>query len=159
LAPECERYVQPGKAVCVDHLRTREGRDVQAAVHRAAHAAMRAVGPPDDESAEQRRRAADDFRRRIEAGDFRGLFDAKLAEIMAQAAAETQLAEEIGALRVAIARVMNQLPQEDDPTKLVTSLARLTHASVQAHRARHALTGGQADDLSQAITKVLLEIA
>jgi len=123
------------------------------------HHGTAAGAAPDDEAAERRRRAADDFRRRLAAGDYRGLFDPTVAGVMTQAIAETALGEEIGALRTAIARVMIQLPHEEDPTKLFATLARLTSASVQAHRTRHALKGDTAHDLIDSITRILMDVA
>ena len=111
-----------------------------------------------DDGAERRRRLVAEFRRRLEAGEFGELLDANLAGVMTQATIGNDLAQEIGALRVAIARVIAQLADEEDPTKLAGSLARLTTASVQAHRARHALGGSEADEFTQALNHVLMEI-
>ena len=114
---------------------------------------MRAVGGH-DESADRRRRAAAEFRRRIAAGHYRGLFDQRLAQIMAQAAAERSLADEIGALRVTIARL---LLEESDPTKLAAGIPRLVTASVRAARAQQAISGQVRDTLNEYMQQVLIE--
>ena len=118
---------------------------------------MRAVGgEPDDETAEERRRrAAAEFRDRIARGDFRGLFDPCLGRIIEQAAQERNLGQEIGALRVALARL---LQEEDDPAKLALGVARLVSAAAQAARTQRALSGDLADGFTEALTQVLMEL-
>ena len=108
-----------------------------------------------ENDADERRRDIEAFQRRLEAGEYRELLPAGLVRAMGQAAADGDLGHEIGALRVAMARL---LALEEDPTKLATTLARLTTASVQAHKARRALCGELADDLTGALTQVLAEI-
>lgn len=158
LAPRCDRFVQPGKAVCPDHVRTHHGRALQKAVHQATATATRAAASPDDadpDAADRRHRAAAEFRARVTRGSYRGLFDPHLSRIVAQAAEERDLTAEIGALRLALAGL---LAQEDDPTKLALGVARLSDASVRATRARAALAETLDDDLTLALTKALIEI-
>jgi hypothetical protein len=61
----------------------------------------------------------------LERGDYRELFDPATSQVMAQAAAVRGLEDEIGALRVALARL---LAEERDPNKLALSLARIVAA-------------------------------
>jgi hypothetical protein len=75
--------------------------------------------------------------------------------VIAQAAAERSLADEIGALRVVLARL---LLEEDDLAKLVPGVARLTSVTVQAARAQRAIVGEQADGLTEAIAQILAEL-
>jgi hypothetical protein len=95
------------------------------------------------------------FRARIEEGDYRRLLGAAMHSVIQQAAAEPGLDEEIGMLRVVLARL---LVEEGDPAKLAAGAARIAHVAVQAARARHALQGQQADNLTEAITQILTEL-
>jgi hypothetical protein len=99
--------------------------------------------------------AVAEFRRRLDEGDYRRLFDEKLKEVIAQAAVERGLADEIGALRVVLARL---LLEEDDLSKLVTGVARLASVTVQAARAQRAIVGEAADGLTEAIAQILAEL-
>ena len=125
VAPGYEPVVQPGKVVRIDDKRTEHGRDREPAVLRATPAARGLDGGEiDEETAEERRRrAAAEFRARVAGGEYRGLFDHRLGEIMAQAGRDRGLADEIGALRVALARL---LAEEEDAGKLALGIARIT---------------------------------
>ena len=96
-----------------------------------------------------------DFRARIEEGDYRQLLGAALSSVIQQAAAPPGLDDEIGMLRVVLARL---LVEEDDPAKLAAGAARIAHVAVQAARARHVLQGDQAENLTDAITQILTEL-
>jgi hypothetical protein len=98
---------------------------------------------------------AAEFRRRLDDGDYGRLFDAKLKEVIGQAAAERGLADEIGALRVVLARL---LLEEEDLSRLVSGVARLASVTVQATRAQRAIVGDQADGLTEAIAQILAEL-
>lgn len=135
--PGCGRFVRPGATWCRSH-------------------GDEAVGAEGGASGEdERAEAAAEFRRRLDEGDYRRLFDATLREVIAQAAAERGLADEIGALRVVLARL---LLEEDDLSKLVTGVARLASVTVQAARAQRAIAGEQADGLTEAIAQILAEL-
>ena len=108
-----------------------------------------------DEERERRDRVAAEFRRRVEAGDYRGLFGPGLAEVLTQAAADRNLTDEIGALRVVLARL---LVEEEDATRLAAGVARAAGVAVQAARAQRAIGGGLADGLSEALTQILVEL-
>jgi hypothetical protein len=135
--PGCGRFVRQGATRCRNH---RDG---------AVEADDARLG--DDERAA----AAAEFRRRLDAGDYRRLFDETLREVIAQAAAERGLVDEIGALRVVLARL---LLEEDDLSKLVAGVARLASVTVQATRAQRAIAGEQADGLTDAIAQILAEL-
>src|SRR5947209_8363960 len=98
---------------------------------------------------------AADFRDRIEAGEYRHLLGDALNSVIQQAAEAQGLDEEIGMLRVVLARL---LIEEEDPARLAANAARIAHVSVQAARARHALRGDQAGNLTDAITRILTEL-
>lgn len=98
---------------------------------------------------------AEEFRRRLAGGDYRALYGEALEAVLAQAAAGRDLADEIGALRVALARL---LVEERDPTRLATAVARVAGVAVQAARTRRALgaEGGAAD--GAALTAMLSDL-
>jgi hypothetical protein len=98
---------------------------------------------------------AAEFRARLEEGDYRRLLGAAIHSVIQQAAAEPGLDDEIGMLRVVLARL---LMEEGDPAKLAAGAARIAQVAVQAARARHALQGHQADNLTDAITQILTEL-
>jgi hypothetical protein len=99
--------------------------------------------------------AGAEFRRRLEEGEYRRLFDERLKEVIAQAAIERGLADEIGALRVVLARL---LLEEDDLSKLVSGVARLASVTVQAARAQRTIVGEVGDGLADAINQFLAEL-
>ncbi len=113
-------------------------------------------GEEDEETAgERRRRAAVRFRRRLKQGDYQGLFEGRLKEVIAQAAAERSLTDEIGALRFVLARL---LAEEDDLTKLATGVARVATVAIQAARTQRAISGELPDGLTEALTQILTEL-
>ncbi|MGI8977064.1 MAG: hypothetical protein ACR2GS_10120 [Thermomicrobiales bacterium] len=98
------------------------------------------------------------FRERVERGDYAGLFDDHLSQVMRQAAtavAERGLTDEIGALRYVLARL---LMEEDDLTKLAANVTRVTSVAVQAARAQRAISGEVAQGLTSALTQILTEL-
>ncbi len=98
--------------------------------------------------------SAERFRERLHAGDYRALLEPALWEVIAAAGAERGLANEIGSLRVVLARL---LAEEADSGRLAQNAARVTAVLVQATRAQHALSGEMADGLAEAVTHILAE--
>jgi hypothetical protein len=99
--------------------------------------------------------AAAKFRARLESGDYRELLGDRLGEVMAQAAAEAGVGDELGALRIVMARL---LTEEDDPVVLAPLIARIASVSIQAARAQRAINGQLAESLTEAITTILAEL-
>ncbi|HEY8447214.1 MAG TPA: hypothetical protein VIL01_08910 [Thermomicrobiales bacterium] len=130
-APGCGRFVRRGAEWC------------------------RAHGAADEEATDERQHAREEFRRRLAQGDYRQLFDADVQAVMAQAAAEPGLADEIGALRIVLARL---LLEEADLGKLVAGVARLVSATTQAARAQRAIAGETGQGLTEAINRFLAEL-
>ena len=110
---------------------------------------------PLDSLAERRQAAAAEFRARLEAGDYRDLFEGRLAEVMAQAAEESGVGDELGALRIVMARL---LAEEDDLLVLASSIPRVASVSIQAARAQRAISGQLAESLTDAITTILANL-
>ena len=109
--------------------------------------------PEAEEEAERDPAAA--FWERVESGDWRRLLGDGLGAVVRQAGSEPGLDEEIGMLRVVLARL---LVEEADPAKLAAGVARIASVAVQAARARHALQGEQAENLTEAIAQILTEL-
>jgi hypothetical protein len=107
-------------------------------------------------TASGRRRAATiAFRSRLEAGDFRELFGGRLGELMTQAAEEAGVTQELGALRIVMARLMEE---EDDLIELAPLIARIASVSIQAARVQRAISGQLAESLTEALTSILAEM-
>ena len=165
VADGCERLVRPGRALCPDHERGAYGGEVEAAVGRLARrvsaeftaSASRPFGKGDDESdRERQRRAAVDFGRRLERGDDGGLFEGRLRAVLAQAATERGLAEEIGALRVTLARLLTT--EGEDPLRVAHAVARVAGVTVRAVGAQRALEGATGGELAAALMQTLAEL-
>lgn len=162
-SPGCGRFVRAGQRLCARH----HAGPPDAVPERAGSlAALLTNGPgrpgrPNDEdlheqqARQERARRAKRFRERLEAGNYRSLFDDYLARVIAQAAAERGVLEEIGALRLVLARL---LVEEDDLTKLAANVARVASVAVQAARAQRAIDGEVAQSLTEALTQILIEM-
>jgi hypothetical protein len=94
------------------------------------------------------------FRERLARGEYRLLLDPEMWEVITAAGAERGLANEIGLLRVVLARL---LVEETDPGRLAQNASRVAGVLVQAARAQHALSGEMADGLAEAVTHILAE--
>jgi hypothetical protein len=103
----------------------------------------------------RRRAAATAFRARLEAGDYRELFGGRLGELMARAAEEAGVTQELGALRIVMARLMEE---EDDLIELAPLIARIASVSIQAARVQRAMSGQLAESLTEALTTILAEM-
>jgi hypothetical protein len=113
-------------------------------------------GPPTSDSSAGRRRAAKAaFRARVESGDYRELFGGRRGEVMAQAAEGAGVADELGALRIVMARLMEE---EDDLVVLAGLVARVASVSIQAARIQRAITGQLAESLTDAVTTILADL-
>lgn len=111
--------------------------------------------PTSDSSAGRRRAAKAAFRARLESGDYRELFGDGLGEVMAQAAEQADVSDELGALRIVMARLMEE---EDDLVVLAGLVARVASVSIQAARIQRAITGQLAESLTDAVTTILADL-
>ena len=89
-------------------------------------------------------------------GELRDLLGAALARALEETGRGESLDGEIGALRVALARLLND--RELESSRLAEGVPRLVNATVRALRARRTLTGETAADLTGALTRALLEL-
>ena len=159
MADGCGRQMRPGRALCPDHERGAYGREVEAAVGRLARrveAAFAERAGAAEQGEGGRGRVAVDFGMRLERGDYGRLFDGRLREVMAQAAAERGLAEEIGALRVVLARLLTT--EGEDPLRVAHAVARVAGTTVRAVGAQRALEGEAGDELTRELMRTLAEL-
>jgi hypothetical protein len=95
------------------------------------------------------------FRARLESSDYRELLGERLGEVMAEAAAEAGVADELGALRIVMARL---LTEEEDLVVMARLIARIASVSIQAARVQRAISGQLAESLTEALTTILAEL-
>jgi hypothetical protein len=89
------------------------------------------------------------FRKRLNAGNYHALMGLGLRRTLSDAAADTSLEVEVGALRLALSRL---LIEEPDPSRLAAGTARIASVAVQAARLR-ASTVADHSDLRQSILR------
>lgn len=147
VAMVCTRRARKGTALCPDHGRTAAGRAASAVVGRLAQGAEDAAAW----SGEARAQLA----RAVARGKFGRLFDGRLRAEMAEAAAEQGLAAALGALRVALARL---LAEEDDAGWLALGVARVAQAAARVRRVDRARAASGGGDSSAAVAQVLAEL-
>lgn len=102
--------------------------------------------------AAERRQA---FIQRLQDGNYRELFGSNLNAIFSQAMeqfAAIGLAEEIGSLRLVLARL---LAEEHDLNRLATNVARVVSVTIRTVQTHHDLTGQSIDDVIIELTKTL----
>ena len=156
LATGCERRGRSGHALCTDHERGAYGRELEAAVGRMARRVGAAFAAADgDEGPGVQRRAAE-FGRRLARGEYRGLLDDHLRTVMKQAAAKQGVLEEIGALRVVLARLLSA--EHEDPLRLAHGVARVAGTAVRAVAAQRALEGEPDDEFQAALAHLVREL-
>jgi len=134
--PGCGRFVRAGATHCTEHD------------------ALDTEGEERDAFARARAR----FQERLERGEYEGLLDENVSQIINQAAkamAEQGLTDEIGALRFALMRL---LAEEKDAAKLAGNVARVASVAVQAARTQRAISGDAAEGLTSALTQILAEL-
>ncbi len=151
MAPGCERFARRGNVTCRRHGRGRAGADLAAAVQRATRDATRALAEGKEQA--RQRAAAEQFRRRVERGEYRGLFDERLGRVMAEAAATRALDDELGALRYVLARL---LAEEEDTGRLALGVARVSRAAARVELARRRIDRGRDDELAEALAQALM---
>ena len=155
LATGCERRVRSGHALCLDHERGAFGRELEAAVGRMARRVGAAFAAADgDEGPGAQRRAAAEFGRRLAQGEYRGLLDDHLRTVMKQAAAKQGVLEEIGALRVVLARLLST--EHEDPLRLAHGVARVAGTAIRAVAAQRPLEAGEPGEEFEAAVKHLI---
>ena len=133
-AAGCGRWTRAGAQFCAQHAAD------------AADTVWDALAGEADEPAAR-------FQALLAAGDYDALLGDGLRAALRGAAADTGLEAEIGALRLTLARL---LQEEPDPAKLAASVARVAAVAVQAARLRQG-SGDAGDDLRAAFQRELDE--
>lgn len=136
--PRCGRFVRANAMWCGRH---QDANDDTANNHEAED---RATG-----------RARATFRAALRRGDYRALLDRRFDEVLAQAASERGLTEEIGALRFVLKRL---LAEEQNLTRLAAGVARVVGVAIRAAQVEKAIGGEAADGLAAALSTVLAEL-
>lgn len=134
----CGRFVPHGQRWCGRHAGDAD----------AAFDVFEVDETPENES-------EDEFKRRLLQREYRQLYDAGMPEVMAQAAGASGLTDEIGILRVVLARL---LMTEGDPNQLAESVARVAGVAVQAARAQRVIGGTRGESIADAINVILAEL-
>ena len=108
--------------------------------------------PGEDEDADSDRLAT--FRARVAAGDYDAVLAPGLREVLRGAAADPGLDAEIGAMRLALARLLDE---ERDASRMAVGVARVAGVAVQAARLRQ---GGETgtEEIRATLRRVLAEI-
>ena len=126
--PGCRAWAMRGRAYCWPHRANEEAGD---------------AGEQPSEFTPETRAL---FARRV---------DAALSRLESTAAGPESLADEIGALRLVLARL---LAAEDDPARLASSIPRIVDTTVRALRAQRTLSGTLAESVTEALTQLLIEL-
>lgn len=146
--PGCSGFASSGSDYCAVHAT--EGRRDRAVGRRSTAARLAA------EERDRQQAAAVEFERRLEAGEYRTLLGVGLGSALEEAARESGVGHELGALRVTLARVLAD--RSMDPGRQAQAVARLCAASVQAQRIQRAISGQVAESLTDAMTQILAEL-
>ena len=154
-APGCMTVTQSQRGYCPAHMWLSQGAGAGARPPVAIASRAGQATEVELEAVERRQAAAAAFRQRLEAGDYRGLFGERLGELMAQAAADGGVTDELAVLRIVMARL---LAEEEDPVTLAKAVSRVAAVSIQAARAQRAINGQLAEGLTDALTTILAEL-
>lgn len=92
------------------------------------------------------------------AGKHDDLVERTIRVLVESSGGELSLAEEIGSLRLVLRRVMAIDGLDSDPRDTAQTVARLANAIVYAVRAQRSISGQLADDLTGALTTILIEM-
>jgi len=111
-----------------------------------------AACPSDDDPVDA---DAETFRERALAGDYPALHDPGLAETLARAALPHGLGAEAGALRVALARLIEE---ERDPSRFAAGVARLVAVAVQVAQAQRAAGAAAEAAVAEARANALIDL-
>jgi len=98
------------------------------------------------------------FAKKLEDGTYRDFFGSNVASIFSEAIeqlAEVGLAEEIGSLRVVLARL---LVEENDLNRLAMNTARIVTVAVRSAQMHNEISGKNTNDVVDALTRILAEI-
>lgn len=98
------------------------------------------------------------FAEAVRAGRRDELVERAVAAVLAAIGGDLSLEQEIGALRLVLQRVIAMDALDGDPRDIAPTITRLVDGIVRAVRAQRTVSGELADDLSAALTTVLIEM-
>lgn len=98
------------------------------------------------------------FAEAVRSGRRDELVERAVATVLDSIGDDLSLGQEIGALRLMLQRVIAMDALDGDPRDSAPTIARLVDGIVRAVRAQRAISGELADDLSGALTTVLVEL-
>jgi hypothetical protein len=154
-APGCTTVTQSRRGYCPAHIWLSQETNAEALPDDPLAVRTGQASEVELEAMERRQAAAAAFRQRLEAGDYRGLFGERLGGLMAQAAADGGVTDELAVLRIVMARL---LAEEEDPVTLAKAVSRVAAVSIQAARAQRAINGQLAEGLTDALTTILADL-
>ena len=131
--PGCAERAARGSLFCGFHQRSALG-EAGARELRALNREMERLARIADR--EDRKLAAAKFRGRVERGDFALLFSRGMRETLAAAGQDLELELELGAIRLSLARVIEEM---EDPREMSLAVARLSNAAVRATAANYTM--------------------
>ena len=108
--------------------------------------------PGEDEDADSDRLAT--FRARVAAGDYDAVLAPGLREVLRGAAADPGLDAEIGAMRLALVRLLDE---ERDASRMAVGVARVAGVAVQAARLRQGSDAGT-EEIQSILRRVLADV-
>ncbi len=98
------------------------------------------------------------FSEAVNSGGSDELVNIAVERILRTIGQKMSLEDEIGALRLVLKRVITLDALDGDPKETAATVARLSDSIVRAVRAQRAISGDLAEDLSEALTTVLIEM-
>lgn len=123
------------------------------ASHRRYEVAVETAAVPD-----ARRGRSEQFAELARAGRYDDLVERTIRKLVEAGGGDLSLAEEIGSLRLILRRVMAVDGLDSDPRDTAQTVARLANAIVYAVQAQRTISGRLADDLTEALTTILIEM-
>jgi hypothetical protein len=111
-----------------------------------------------DPAPDARRTRSDLFAEMARAGRHDELVERTIRKLVESGGGDLSLSEEIGSLRLILRRVMAVDGLDSDPKDTAQTVARLANAIVYAVQAQRAISGRLADDLTEALTTILIDM-
>lgn len=138
--PGCRAWAMRGKRFCASHRHDQ-------------------VEPEVEETAVDGRRLRSNlFAELARAGQHDELVERTIRRLIETGGGDLSLGEEIGSLRLVLRRVMAVDGLDGDPRDTAQTVARLANSIVYAVQAQRAISGRLADDLTEALTTILIEM-
>lgn len=135
--PGCRAWAMRGTALCAAH---RHDSDI-----------------PEPET-DHRRLRSNLFADLVRTERHEELVERTIRQLVESGGGDLSLGEEIGSLRLILKRVMAVDALDGDPRDTAQTVARLANSIVYAVQAQRAISGRLADDLTDALTKILVEM-